>query len=172
MDFDLRLWRPDDAASLARYADNRKIAAQLRDAFPSPYRLEDAQMFIGSCLADADRTRCCRAIVVGGEAVGSIGAFPQEDVYRKSAEIGYWLAEPFWGRGIMSEAIRRMCEEACRRYGVIRILAEPFANNAGSRRALEKAGFSLEGILRQSVYKNGVILDSCMYARIFPENQA
>ena len=170
MDFELRVWHPNDAIGLVRYADNPKIATQLRDVFPSPYRLEHARAYIEECLADADQTRCCRAIVVDGEAVGSIGAFPQGDVYRKSAEIGYWLAEPFWGHGIMSEAIRQMCKEACRRYGVIRIFAEPFANNVGSRRALEKAGFSLEGILRQSVYKNGVIQDSCVYARIFPKN--
>ncbi len=101
--------------------------------------------------------------------MGSIGVFCGRDVYRRSAEIGYWLAEPFWGQGIMSEAIRRISEEAFRRFDIVRLYAEPFAVNVGSRRALEKAGFELEGILRNSVCKNGRILDSCVYARLKEE---
>jgi ribosomal-protein-alanine N-acetyltransferase len=107
-----------------------------------------------------------RAIEIEGEASGSKGVFFKDDVYSKSAEIGYWLGEPFWNRGIVTEAIKRMCAHTFKNYDIVRIFAEPFAHNSGSRRALEKAGFSLEGILKNSVYKNGYIFDSCMYALI------
>ena len=104
------------------------------------------------------------AIEAGGEAVGSIGVFRKDNVYRKSAELGYWLAEPFWGRGIMTRAVEQICAIAFDTLGVVRIFAEPFAENTKSRRVLEKAGFHLEGTMRRSVYKEGRVMDSCMYA--------
>ncbi len=164
MDFILRPWRIEDAETLASYANNSKIAANLRDAFPHPYTVSDAAGYINFCLGMKDEL--CFAIEVDGKAVGSIGVFLKEDVYRKSAELGYWLAEPFWGKGIMSEAVSRICEHAFSKYDIVRIFAEPFARNLGSRRVLEKAGFELEGILKKSVFKNGVIEDSCMYAKL------
>lgn len=167
--FSLRPWRETDAASIARYADNPRIAANLRDAFPNPYTLADAEAFVRGCIAQEGTRRLCRAIVVDHEAVGSIGIFPQSDVYRKSAEIGYWLGEPFWRRGIMSAAVERLCREAFETSGIVRIYAEPFARNLGSRRVLEKAGFTLEGTLRRSVCKNGEILDACVYALVREE---
>ena len=103
------------------------------------------------------------------EAVGSIGLFLGSDVYRRSAELGYWLGEPFWGRGIMTAAVETMCREGFAAWGIVRIHAEPFARNAASRRVLEKAGFALEGTLRRSVYKNGEMLDSCIYALVREE---
>ena len=106
----------------------------------------------------------CRAIVTGGEAVGSMGIFVGGGVYRRSAELGYWLGEDFWGRGVMSAAIPQLCREALERFDLARIYAQPLAHNTGSRRALEKSGFVLEGVLRQSVTKNGVLSDSCVYA--------
>ena len=165
----MREWREEDIPAVAKYADNPRVAANLRDVFPSPYAKEDAVAYIRGCIAAGNERQLTRAIVIGGEAVGSIGVFCGRDVYRRSAEIGYWLAEPFWGQGIMSEAIRRISEEAFRRFDIVRLYAEPFAVNAGSRRALEKAGFELEGILRNSVCKNGRILDSCVYARLKEE---
>ena len=153
MEFILRPWTIEDVDSVYLYANNEKIAANLRDVFPFPYAYDDARQFVLSCIQAVD-----------GQAVGSISVTLGEDVYRKSGEIGYWLGEPFWGRGIMSRAIRRMCEEAFSRYDIARIHAEPYAANLGSRRALEKAGFTLEGILRQSVYKRGRLLDSCIYS--------
>jgi ribosomal-protein-alanine N-acetyltransferase len=101
--------------------------------------------------------------------VGSIGVFVKDDVYRKSAEIGYWLGEPYWGRGIMTDAIRQMCRMAFERFDIVRIFAEPFAYNAGSMRALEKAGFTLEGVHRMSVFKNGQFYDSCTYALLLDD---
>lgn len=165
MEFVLRKWRASDADSIVKYANNKKIADNLRDGFPHPYVLADAQNYIRSMSPDSD-ARICLAIEAGGEAVGSIGVFLKEDVYRKSAEIGYWLGEPFWGHGIMTEAIRQMCGMAFERLDIVRIYAEPFAYNAGSRRALEKAGFILEGVLRKSICKNGQIHDSCIYALV------
>lgn len=165
-DFILRPWQSGDIESVQRYADNAKIAANLRDVFPHPYTLEDARWYVDSCISGSEDRQLCRAIVVDGQAVGSIGIFLKDDVYRKSAELGYWLGEPFWGQGIMTGAVRRICEEAFLRYDLVRIFAEPFAHNTGSRRVLEKAGFQLEGVLRKSVCKNGKIGDSCIYALI------
>ena len=107
-DFTLRPWREADAASIARYADNAKIAANLRDVFPCPYAPQDAATFVESCIRQEGRGQMCRAIEVDGEAAGSIGLFLGSDVYRRSAELGYWLGEPFWGRGIMTAAVETM----------------------------------------------------------------
>lgn len=162
----------EDTEAIARYANNPKIAANLRDAFPHPYTQRDAAAFIQSCL-DADPTRCCfRAIAVNGQAVGSISLSIGEDIASKSAELGYWLAEPYWGQGIMPEAIRQICSFAFQTYGLARIYAVPFAYNLASRRVLEKAGFQLEGLMRSSVYKRGVLYDSYLYARTSKDNAA
>lgn len=163
MDFKLRSWQMEDAYSIAKYANNKKIADNLRNAYPFPYAMEDALVFI-SGFREEDPSYICRAIEINGEAAGSIGVFQKDDVYEKSAEIGYWLAEPYWGRGIMTEAIRRMAALAFEKMDIVRIFAEPYAYNTGSRRALEKAGFTLEGVLKKSIYKNGKIHDSCIYA--------
>ena len=104
-EFILRPWRLSDAASIARYADNEKIAASLRDVFPWPYSQRDAEDFEADCVRNEGRGRLCRAIEVDGEAVGSISLFLGNDVYRRSAELGYWLGAPFWGRGIMTAAV-------------------------------------------------------------------
>ena len=118
MEFELRPWRMEDAETIARYANNPKVAANLRDAFPHPYTQRDAAAFIQSCL-DADPARCCfRAIAVNGETVGSISLSIGEDISSKSAELGYWLAEPYWGQGIMPEAVRQICGFAFQTYGL------------------------------------------------------
>ena len=184
-DFTLRPWREADAASIARYADNAKIAANLRDVFPCPYAPQDAATFVESCIRQEGRGQMCRAIEVDGEAAGSIGLFLGSDVYRRSAELGYWLggalwgrrvmtpskaaSEPFGARGIMPAAVETMCREGFAAWDIVRIHAEAFAGNAASRRVLEKAGFALEGTLRRSVYKNGEMLDSCIYALVREE---
>ena len=170
MEFILRPWRQSDAPDVARYANNEKIARNLRNVFPHPYTLADAQGFVDSCLAGSPETSMCRAIVVDGHTVGSIALFRGSDVYSRTAELGYWLAEDYWGRGIMTQAVQRMCEEGFERWGdLVRIYAEPFVHNAGSRRVLEKAGFTLEGILRQSVFKRGQVCGSCIYALLAEE---
>jgi len=98
--------------------------------------------------------------------VESIALFIKNDVYCRSAEIVYWLGEPFWSRGIMSEAIKQFCQTAFKQYNIVRIFAEPYAYNIGSRKALEKAGFVLEGIMKKGVYKDGKFFDYCMYALV------
>ncbi len=167
MEFILREWKESDAADIAEFANNPKIAGNLRDGFPHPYTIDDAKAYIAGCKADT--ASITRAIEADWRAVGSIGIFPGHDVYRKSAELGYWLAEPYWSRGIMSRAIERLCAEAFSLLDIVRIFAEPFAGNAASRKALEKAGFRLEGELESSVYKNGKIQNSCIYALIKSE---
>lgn len=164
--FQLRPFAAEDAPSLYEHANDEKVAQNLRDVFPWPYTFQDAEDYIASCIAAGESRQLCRAIVVGGKAVGSIGLFLQQDVYRKSAELGYWLGRAYWGQGIMSRAVELLCREGFERYDICRIFAEPYATNLGSRRVLEKAGFVLEGVMRKSVIKNGVILDSCLYALV------
>ena len=164
MEISLRPWRAEDAKEIWCYANNRKVAENLRDVFPFPYEQRDATDFIGHCIKSEGKGQICRAICVDEKPVGSISISLGQDVYRRSAELGYWLAEPFWGKGIMSQAVTQICQEAFERFDIVRIYAEPYAYNKGSRRVLEKAGFVLEGILKQSVYKNGQMHDSCIYA--------
>ena len=130
------------------------------------YSEADAEWFVKDCMEKEGKTQFSRAIVIDGEAVGSISLLFGDDVYSRSAELGYWLGEPFWRKGIMTEAVQKMCEEAFRRYKLIRISAEPFSTNLASRGVLEKAGFTLEGIKRKSIFKNGCIQDSYLYAVI------
>ena len=158
----IRDWRDDDAPGIARYADNRKIAKNLRDGFPHPYGLSDAQEFL-SKVRQQDPTTIF-AIVSEAEVIGGIGLGLGEDVHRYTAEMGFWLAEPYWGKGIMTEAVKRFTEFAFDRFDLQRIFAEPYATNPASARVLEKAGYTLEGILRANVIKEGVVLDQYLYA--------
>lgn len=166
MNFTLRPWRMEDASVIVPYADDPLVAQNLRDVFPTPYTLADAEGFVRSCIEQEGEGQLCRAILVDGRAVGSIALFLGEDVYRRSAELGYWLGRPFWRQGIMTAAVKEMCGLGFEVWDIVRIHAEPYARNAGSRGVLEKAGFTLEGVLQNSVYKNGKILDSCIYARL------
>lgn len=159
----LRPWREEDIPALARYADDSRIAANLRDVFPSPYTEADARWFVEDCMARDGNDVLFRAITADGEVVGSISVARGADVYRQSGELGYWLAVPFWGQGIMTRAVEQICREAFESLGLVRISAEVFAHNTASRRVLEKAGFQLEGVLRKSVTKNGRLYDACIY---------
>lgn len=166
MSFTLRPWRLSDAAELVPYADDPLVARNLRDAFPNPYTLADAEDFVSACVEQEGQGQLCRCIEVDGRAAGSMGLFLGTDVYRKSAELGYWLGRPFWRQGIVSAAVEEMCALGFETWDIVRIYAEPYAQNAGSRGVLEKAGFTLEGIKRRSVFKNGELLDSCIYAKL------
>ena len=170
-EFILRPWKIEDAASLARFADNPRIAANLRDAFPNPYTPGDAREYISSCIAGEGKRQLTRAIEIGGEAAGSVGVFAGSDVYSRSAELGYWLAEDYWRQGVMTRAVRQICREAFRTLEIVRIFAEPFESNAGSRSVLEKAGFTCEGTMRSGVCKNGIIQSYCMYSLLRAEIQ-
>jgi len=159
----LREWKPADAASLARHADDRRIWRNLRDRFPHPYAQADAEAFIALALAMEPVTFF--AITVEDDAVGGIGYTLHEDVERVSAEIGYWLGVAHWGQGIVTSAVAAVTRLAFSRHeGLRRIYAVPFAWSVASTRVLEKAGYRLEGRLRQSVIKDGEITDQFMYA--------
>jgi len=158
----VRSWTNDDLAPLVKYADNRKIWLNLRDRFPHPYTRRDGRDFIQ--LARSQRPETMFAIEVEGEAAGGIGFVPNSDVERVSAEIGYWLGEPFWGRGIVTEALVAITSVAIETHHLTRIYALPYARNVASCRVLEKAGFTLEARLRRSAIKDGEIIDQMQYA--------
>lgn len=160
----VRPWRAGDADALARHANNANVAKQLRDRFPHPYSRSDAVAFLKFTTASGVPTNF--AIEVDGEAVGGIGYVPGSDVERFSAEIGYWLGERYWGRGIVTEAVRLVTEYLFAERNLLRLFALPFADNAGSMRVLEKAGYAREAIMRSSAVKGGVPRDQALYARI------
>ena len=162
----IRPWEMADAESLQRNADNRQVSIQLRDRFPFPYGIEQARTFLGWITKQTAPT--VWAIDVKGEAVGGIGIELHSDVERVSAEIGYWLGQPFWGRGIATEALKAVTAEAFKRFDITRLYAVPFADHAASVRVLEKAGYVREGHLRQSAIKNGQIRDQLLLATYKP----
>lgn len=163
---EVRSWQASDLASLVANANNRRIWINLRDRFPHPYTARDGRAFIK--LARGMQPETFFAIAVGGAAVGGIGFVLQQDVERVSAEIGYWLGEPFWGRGIATEALAAVSRHAAEQHGLTRLFALPFDYNAASRRVLEKAGYTLEARLCRSAIKDGRIVDQLQYALIAP----
>ncbi|MDE2049658.1 MAG: GNAT family N-acetyltransferase [Gammaproteobacteria bacterium] len=153
-----------DAASVASVANDRRIWLQLRDLFPHPYHLADAEAWI-SHVRSFDPPHAL-AIVVNERAVGAVGLELMADINRRSAEIGYWLGTAYWGGGIATDAVTLVTDWAFRAFRLVRIFAQPFARNVASRRVLEKAGYALEGIMRSSGVKDGAVRDQCMYARL------
>jgi RimJ/RimL family protein N-acetyltransferase len=160
----LRDWSSEDVLSLVKYANNPRIAAMLRDGFPSPYTIDDANRFISLVTAPGSHNLFL-AIDVNGSACGGIGIHLLEDVYRKTAEIGYWLAEPLWGRGIVTGAVRALVPVAFERFNITRIQAGIFANNPASMRVLEKCGFIREAVHSDAVTKNDMTMDEILYVR-------
>jgi RimJ/RimL family protein N-acetyltransferase len=158
----VRSWRESDAPSIATHANNRRVWINLRDRFPHPYALADAQAFIRDAHARTPETRF--AIAVEAEAVGGIGYMLHDDVERVSAEIGYWLGEAYWGRGIMTEAVAAVTAHAIRAHDLTRVFAVPFEWNAASFRVLEKAGYVCEGRMSRSAIKDGQVVDQLLYA--------
>ena len=162
----VRRWRMSDAESLVRHADNIRVAEQLRDRFPHPYTRRDALDFLKYSTSPADPSNL--AIDVDGEAVGGVGYVGGADVERYSAEIGYWLGEAHWGRGIVTEALTLVTDYVFDAMNMLRLYALPFADNARSVRVLEKAGYEREALLRSSSVKRGVPRDQALYAKINP----
>ncbi|MXY22982.1 MAG: GNAT family N-acetyltransferase [Acidobacteria bacterium] len=158
----VRSFRDADAAPIARHANNRKVWVQLRDQFPHPYTTDNAHGFIRFTLAQDRETAF--AITVDDLPVGAIGVVLRDDVERCSAEIGYWLGEEYWGRGIATSALAGLTRFAFTAYDLERLYALPLASNAASCRVLEKAGYRLEGRLRRSAIKDGVVQDQLLYA--------
>ncbi len=159
----LRPWKRIDLNSLVKYADNPKISSKMRDGFPHPYSTGDACRFIE--MTENFEDGFILAIEVEGVACGSIGIHILDDVYRKTAEIGYWLGEPFWGMGIVTDAVSAVVPVAFGMFDIARIQAGIFSNNPASARVLEKCGFVPEAVLKDAVSKNGELMDEIMYAR-------
>ncbi|NLD38393.1 MAG: GNAT family N-acetyltransferase [Desulfatiglans sp.] len=160
----IRDWQMEDIPSLVKYADNIKIWQNLRDGFPHPYTESDAEKFITHI--ENSKPKTIFAIATENEIIGSIGIIIGEDVHRYTAEMGYWLAEPFWGKGIMTEAVKFISEWAFHEFSLHRIYATPYATNTASARVLEKAGFEKEGVIRSGAFKDGKIVDMFMYSLI------
>lgn len=156
-EFLLRPWQETDAASLQKHANNSDIAKNMTDEFPHPFTTENANAFIQNVTAH-NPTRIF-AIVVNGEAVGSIGIHPQTDIMRKNAEIGYWLSQDFWGQKIISCAIPQMVKFAFSTFDVYRIYARVYGPNLASQKAVLRAGFQEEAVFKQVVFKNNEFLD-------------
>ena len=164
MEFKLRPFRDSDLAGLVKYANNYNIAKYLTNQFQHPYTEEDGRKFISN-VTNSDPVNVF-AIEVNGEAAGAIGIFPQSDIHEKNAEMGYWLAEPYWGKGIVTRAIGQIVEYGFKTFDISRIYARPFATNRASQRVLEKAGFTCEARLKNALYKNGSYMDELIYRKI------
>ncbi len=162
----LRQWEEGDEKPLARLLNNIKILDNLRDGLPFPYTENDALCYINNCITADKNSEFCFAIEYNGEVVGSVGIFRQGNIHFKTAELGYYIGEEYWGKGICTEAVRLACEHVFSSTDIVRIYAEPFAENKGSCRVLEKNGFVLEGILHKNAYKNGTFRDMKMYAKV------
>lgn len=159
----LRPWLMKDALRLSFIANNKNIADNLRDGFPFPYSLADAQKWLNAVIPVNDPPKFF-AIICDNHLVGSIGIVTKEDIYRKNVEIGYFLAEEYWGKGIVTKAVKAATAYAFSKFDIVRVYAEPFADNPGSKKVLENAGFKCEAVFRKYVIKNGIIKDSCIYS--------
>ena len=160
----LRTWRLSDAKDLAAALNHRSVLNNLRDGLPFPYTEQDAKEYIIATLSANEDDTFAYAITLDDRVIGSIGAFRQGNIHRQTAGLGYYLAKEYWGRGIMTDAIRQLCGHIFETTDILRIYAEPFSYNAGSRRALEKAGFTREGTMKCSAVKNGKVVDMTLYS--------
>lgn len=160
----VRDWARSDKASLVRHANNRNVWRNLTDRFPHPYTEADAEGWFG--LLEAMPEPSHWAIEVAGEAVGGVGCILGKGMYARSAQFGYWLGEPYWGRGIMTAAVSRVAPHAMERFNLVRLQSPVFAWNPASMRVLEKCGFTREARLKSSVLKDGQLIDELIYARV------
>lgn len=161
---EIRKWEPKDASELAMALSNTKIQDNLRDGLPYPYTEQDGADYISAMLSANENDTFAFAIVVNDKVVGSIGAFRQGNIHRLTAELGYYIAEEYWGKGIVTQAVKQICRYVFAKSDIIRIYAEPFGYNTASCRVLEKAGFQYEGTLRKNAIKNGKVIDMKMYS--------
>ncbi len=162
----IREWRTEDAKDLAKALSNQHILDNLRDGIPYPYTEEDAKGYIQAMLAADPKVTFAFAITVENRVIGSIGVFRQSNIHSKTAEMGYYIAEDFWGQGIGTSVVRQICDYVFNNTDIIRIYAEPFSHNQKSCRILEKAGFTYEGTLRSNAVKNGMVIDMKMYSML------
>lgn len=165
----IRKWELSDAKDLAAALSNKKVQDNLRDGLPYPYTVQDGKEFISAMLSADKNETFAFAIMVDDKVVGSIGIFRQGNIHSQTAELGYYIAEEYWGKGIMTEAVKQICEYVFGDSDIIRIYAEPFAYNIASCRVLEKVGFQYEGTLRSNAVKNGRVIDMEMYSLLKAE---
>lgn len=163
--FTLRGWKKGDEISLQKHADNTNISRYLLDRFPSPYTMVDAIWWVER-LIDQPEPLLNFAITINDKVIGGIGLEPREDVYRKTALLGYWLSEELWGKGTITEAVKLVTAYAFEKLDIIRIQAGVLSKNPASMRVLEKAGYVKEGVSRNAVIKNGEVIDEHVYAII------
>ena len=164
MDVILREWKRSDAAALAKMANNKKIWDNVRDRLPYPYTKKDAKEWLSLVRKQKTITTFC--VVANGEVAGSVGFTLKEDVYRKNAEIGYFIGEDHWGKGICTEAVKLLVDYILKKFDVVRIYAEVFEYNKASMKVLEKNGFYLECIRKKAAIKNNVILDDYVWVKL------
>ncbi|MDE7267458.1 MAG: GNAT family N-acetyltransferase [Lachnospiraceae bacterium] len=166
MECSIRKWNIKDAVNLAEMLNNKKILDNLRDGLPYPYTVKDAEEYITAMLSADQEKTFAFAITLDDKVIGSIGVFRCENIHFRTAEMGYYIGEPYWGKGIMTSAVKQTCQYIFEHTDIIRIFAEPFSENVASCRVLEKAGFEFEGLLRNNAVKNGKVLDMRMYSLI------
>ncbi|MDE7163012.1 MAG: GNAT family N-acetyltransferase [Clostridia bacterium] len=162
----IREWREGDAKALSMLLSDKRVMDNLRDGLPFPYTEADALDYISFCNSADKNSSFCFAIVYNDKVVGSIGVFRQGNIHFRTAELGYYIGVEHWGKGITTEAVRLACKHVFDNTDIVRIYAEPFVENIGSCRVLEKNGFALEGIMRKNAYKNGVLRDMKLYALV------
>ncbi|AUD07485.1 GNAT family N-acetyltransferase [Spirosoma pollinicola] len=160
----IRSFQQSDERTIAQHANNKEIWLNLRDHFPHPYTQADAQQWLESIVGAIPEITF--AISVDGKAVGAIGLVLQEDIERCSAEVGYWLGQAYWGRGILTAALKTFTRYAADEFKLTRLYAVPFLRNTASMKVLEKAGYQREGIMRRSAIKDGQVIDQALYAYI------
>lgn len=159
----LRTLGDSDASALALLANNIKIWNNVRDILPHPYTLQDAVSFINH--TKQENPQVSFAIEYEGQFCGMIGLIPQQDVYKLTAEIGYWIGEPFWGKGIATTAVKLVTEYGFDVLNLVRIHTGIFAYNTGSMRVLQKNGYEKDGLFKKSIFKNGKIVDEHRYSK-------
>jgi len=159
----IRALKIDDAPRMAELANNKKISINLRDAFPYPYTINDAESFINLCVNQNPTT--IFAIEYNGLYVGNIALIKGTDVYSKSAEIGYFIGEPYWNKGIVTQAVNLITDFGFKSLGIVRIHTGVFEYNIPSQRVLEKCGFIKEAIFKNAIFKNGKLFNEVRYAK-------
>jgi RimJ/RimL family protein N-acetyltransferase len=162
----LRPWRAADKADLVRHANNRRVWRNMTHRFPHPYTAADADLWLD--IAADPGASLQLAIEVDGVAAGGIGAIAGEGIFQATAQFGYWLGEPFWGRGIASAAARTLADTIGGAGLFARLEAQVFEWNPASMRVLEKAGFTRDAVLRCAATKDGRLIDTVLYSRVFP----
>jgi RimJ/RimL family protein N-acetyltransferase len=162
MEVILRPWKLEDLEDLITLANNKNVAQFMADVFPHPYSIENGKTFIA--FATSNPNSKIFAITINNKPVGSIGLHLQSDILRKNAELGYWLGETYWGNGIITQAIPKIVEYGFTNMDIVRIFARIYGTNIPSQKAIEKAGFKLEGRYEKTIFKNNEFLDELIYA--------